>query len=352
MKIKKLKSGRFQITYVYNYRKKRESFNTIYEAKARLLEIAQIRLRQKYNFIDDNNTSIQFCVNMWKEWLVSRGRSPKYLNRIKAGFAHLFPFLEISGIQNVSQLNKLIIDKYFMFRKEEGAKQQTIINEYRMLHAALSWAQSRDIILTNRISKYKPDPAKHIIPLIPSPEQIQKIFDNLENIDAKKIFYFILAIGSRFAETAALRGDDIQNNTIKFHRETKKGYIRYVKLPSLPFKLQQKGLLFTLNKKKWHNRTLHRYIERACKKAKTPRINIHTLRHAHATYSLIIGGKENSLQEILVRCGWRSLNMLSRYMTKNRMFTFENAETFLPQWETLKKTDAKWTLPPMDNMVG
>ncbi len=353
MSIKKLNSGRFQITYVFNKKKKRESFDTITEAKIRLLEISAERLKQKNNSgPDDNKTTIQFCANAWVNWLKSRNRSPKYIKRIHAGFNHIFPFLKTSGIIYVAQLNKFILDGYFKFRKEQGARQQTIINEYRMLHAALAWAQSRDIILVNKIAKYKPEPAKHRIPRVPTPEEIQKIFDNLPSLDTKKIFYFILAIGSRYAETIELRADDIQDNTIKFHRATKLGYIRYVKLPELPFKLPKKGLLFTFQKHKWTSNTLLSHIQKACKKANVPKINIHTLRHAHATYSLIIGGQENSLQEILVRCGWRSLDMLTRYMDKNRTFHLTNINKYLPDWKTFKKVDTKWTLNKDGQLAG
>jgi len=331
MNIKQLKSGRWQITYTFNKVKKRKSFDTFNEAKIEELNITILRLgnNNTTKTIDDSKTLVKTCILAWKNWLISRDRSGNYIKRIDVALKNIYPFLEKNNITTVAQLNKQKIDSYFQFRKKQGAKQQTIINEFRNIHAALNWSLSRDMITNNRLAKYKPEPPKHIIPETPNPRELQKIFNNLPNNDARKIFYFILAVGSRFSETAAAKVDDVENKILKFHRETKKGYIRYVKIPKMPFPFPKAGLLFSNHKKKWSNRLLLKYIHNSCIISKVNRINIHTLRHAHATYSLAIGGPGNSLQEIIVRCGWKSLDMLTRYMDKQQTFS---VKSYLPKW--------------------
>jgi len=86
---------------------------------------------------------------------------------------------------------------------------------------------------------------KHNLPEVPLPSVIQVIFNKLPDEETKQAFYFILATGCRFAEFAALRAEDIAENIIKFHRNTKRRQIRYCPLPILPFRLRKRGVLLS-----------------------------------------------------------------------------------------------------------
>ncbi len=179
---------------------------------------------------------------------------------------------------------------------------------------------------------YKLPKITHQVPEVPTPEQIQQIFDNLsgetddDTIDTKKAFYFYLSTGCRFSEGAFLRVSDISNNLIKFHRETKRGYTRYCPFPALPFDLPKKGLVLTRLGKPWKENALIKRIQRACAAVNCHKIQIHTL-DAHATYSLALG---DNVYDLMSRCGWKSFAIVEQYVESARQY---NIKSYLPEWK-------------------
>ncbi len=330
---KNLPDGRILIDYRLHGRRVREKYSTELEADLRLNEIERLRL-MGHN-AKPWDATIANCIDRWITFLRQRGRQPAYLDRIDVALNNIIPFLNQRGIETVGKLNKTTIDDYYAYRRKLGRKDQTILNEYRVVNSAINWAVSRDIVEKNPINGYRFDQIVHEIPEVPMPEDIQKIFDHLTDDDTRSIFYYILAMGSRFGETVALTAENIDagNNTVAYNKSVKGGdrYRRTAKLRPMPFEFPARGRLFTLEGRPWLNRTLLSRIEGACALAGLPKITVHTLRHAHATFELAAGNQTSSIQALMARCGWRTMHMVSRYMEKSRTYELKDGH-YLPTW--------------------
>ncbi len=100
----------------------------------------------------------------------------------------------------------------------------------------------------------------------------------------------------------------------------------YCPLLALPFDLPKKGLVLTRLGKPWKENALIKRIQRSCVAVKCHKIQIHTLRHAHATYSLAVG---DNVYDIMSRCGWKSFAIVERYVESARQY---NIKSYLPKW--------------------
>ncbi len=276
-----------------------------------------------------------FCYKSYFKWIdskVSTGtRSAAYLRSLKYRARNVLDFALSQGIVFADDLSFSFIDNYIIYRRNakrisaKPIRGQTVLNEFRALHAVLNWCVSRSIIKKNPVQGYKFDTIVHYLPDLPTPKEIQKIFDNLCDLDTKKAVYFILATGCRAGEFCALRCEDCRE-TIKFHRDTKGRYTRYAPMPDLPFELPEKGFAFTRDGFPWHERTLLTRLQNACKMAKVHKITIHTLRHCYATYQLAL---ETNVYEIMSAGGWKSFNVFQRYVDAARQY---NISGYLPEF--------------------
>ena len=68
-------------------------------------------------------------------------------------------------------------------------------------------------------------------------------------------------------------------------------------------------------------------VERACKSAGVHKIRVHDLRSSHATYTL--ANKSKSAYNLMASCGWKSLEMVQRYLRVSIKYTNEK---YLPDW--------------------
>jgi len=329
MAIRKVKSG-FQIDYWPTGRRGcrvRETFPTRQEARDALAKARIVRRPTQ----PGDTVSVSLCVSEWLHY-INAFRAPKYHTRCLCSARTLLNWFDSNGISAVNQLNMRRMDAFFVFRKNHGAATQTIINDVRAIHAALEWSRSRSIIHENPISHYKPpERPVHKTPQVPTPSQIQEIFDHLPDNPTREILYFILSHGSRFTETASLLSSDIQNGTVTFSKNVKRHQNRIVTLAKLPFPLNAtSNHLFEFNSKQWLERNLLYRLQTACILAQVPKINIHTLRHARATYSLAMGGPDNTPYLLMNRCGWRTMAMLDQYATIS--IKYAGHPYYLPTW--------------------
>ncbi len=286
-----------------------------------------------------------FCYKSYFAWIkskVSNGtRSANYLKSLKYAARNVLDFALLQGIIFADDLSFSFIDSYIQHRrnaKRISAKPisgQTVLNEFRALHSALNWCVSRSIIKKNPIRGYKFDTIVHYLPDLPTPKEIQKIFDNLCDYDTKKAIYFILATGCRASEFCALRKEDCRE-TIKFHRDTKGRYTRYAPMPDLPFDLPEKGLAFTREGKVWNKNILLRRLHKACETADVHKVNIHTLRHCYATYQLAL---ETNVYEIMSAGGWKSFAVFQRYVDAARRY---DITSYLPKFSGESDIKSKW----------
>jgi len=315
MNITRNKSGSYKIDYRINHKRIRESYPSLQLCTLRIQEIESgnvIKPRTKKSI--HKQISLEECFNTWYEWSITNSRlAESTQNLCRICHNTLFSWLQANNIVFVDDINKSCFDRYVAYRKNQNVGLGIIKKEYNFLSAALTFCVSRDIISVNPlIGFWKGITIKTNVPDVPKIETLQKIFDNLPDDDTRKAFWFILAVGCRASEFSTLMSEDIKNGTIRFWRVQKGGYERSVKLPDLPFQFNSEEFAFTLQKRQWLKETLCRRIQKSCKMIGVPKINIHTLRHTHATYSLANG---DNIYDLMQRCGWKSLQMVQRYVT-------------------------------------
>jgi integrase len=178
-----------------------------------------------------------------------------------------------------------------------------------------------------------------VIPDVPSPDDLQKIFDALPTVATKKAFYALLALGCRVGSFCELMCEDTGvDGQIAFKREVKAGWQYRRPLPAFPFRLPERGVLFPDDRGvKWNHSTLFHRIVKACGVAKVERINVHSLRHCFATYHLAAG--ESSF-DVMRYGGWRTLAMMTKYADQGREYggliargrAEGRADGYLPLW--------------------
>ncbi len=338
MAVKKLKSGKWQADYHdRNNPRMRKSFKTKTEAKNWLDDLKGQRARGEQ--VGHDRSKIADCFLAWKEWLPEgdgHPRSPSYIKRVETAEKTLLPWLHKKGCCEVSALNIGIVREYRRFRLKAGRAQQTILNEVRTLLACLNWNYDNGWIAKNPMQNYKPGGnVEHKVRTVPTPDELQKVFDNLQNQDIKKIFYALLLLGGRFESVAALNADDIlpESNRIHFKEavKAKRDYKR--SLPKFPFELPKSGYLFSNKNNRWQERAALRKLHKACDKADIERLNLHDLRHCFATYRLASG---DSIQMVMALGGWRSINILNRYVDfaedYQSLLDPQKQDGYLPFW--------------------
>ena len=333
MKITRNKSGSYKIDYRVSGKRIRESYSSIQLCALRIQEIESGNvIKPRFKKTLQKQISLEECFDTWYKWSITNGRLAESTQKLcKICRNTLFSWLQDNSIIQVNDISKSIFDKYVVFRKKQGVGLATIKKEYNFLSAALTFCVSRDIIISNPlISFWKGVSIKTNIPEVPKISTIQRIFDKLPDLDTKKAFWFILSVGCRASEFTTLKSEDIKNGIIRFWRVQKGGYERYVKIPDLPFQYGSKEFAFTFQNRQWRKETLCRRVQKSCDIADVPKINIHTLRRAHATFSLANG---DNIYNLMQRCGWRSLQMVQRYVTISTRYTDSTKDSFLPIWK-------------------
>lgn len=324
-------NGRWFVDFTLAGRRYRERFADRAQAEIRKMEIA--RARATGDPVGVPNVSVGDIVARWEAWLDTRERSPQYRKRISVAKRALAPVLALK----LRMLSKTAFDNYVAMRKAAGRAGNTIGAEFRVLHSALEFAVSRDVIARNPLAKYRLEKPKERVPEVPSPESLQRIFDAVRgSSDADRgaclrFYWFALATGMRFSEIVAARGEDVRNGVLTIIG--KGGYQRAVTLPALPFAIPESGHILVNDRgAKWKHRVLLNRLQGACVLANEPVINLHTLRHAHATFSLAMG---QSLHEVMSRCGWRSFSVMQRYVTLSRQWRISG---FVPNLTQSRQT--------------
>lgn len=334
MGIKQLLSGRFVADHhTRRGGRVRRTFRTRTEAKNWLRDMGSRAARGEA--VKRSTATVEGCYDSWREWLVQR-RAASYVKRCDSACAVFLPWLKSRGHTLVAKLDLRVIDKYERARREQGKAAQTVLNECRTLCACLNWSASRGLIERNPLAAFKPpDRIKHDVPAVPTPGELQRIFDNLPDDAAQRGFYGLLILGCRFASFASLRAEHVTpGGRLEFTVDVKggRGYRR--DLPALPFALPREGVLFPNESGgRWAEVTLLRRVHRACDAAKIRRIRLHTLRAAMCTYMLANGEPSTT---VMAAGGWRTLRMVEKYLDKSKdyrpLLDASRPMGYLPHW--------------------
>jgi len=331
MNVKQLGRGKFMADYHTRHTRERKAFQSRTEA------LQWLHAKKAQADGGKGGRAMRRTVeSVMQEWLadVRTRQAPRYVVRCETAMKNLLPWLRENGAQRLDGLKKGKMDEYRKHRLAQGRAEQTIKNEFRTLCAALRWAHSNDHIPENPLEgkRYSSKVRHNVVP-VPTVEQLQQVFEQLDG-EARRIYWALLALGCRFASCAALRVEHVlPSGRIEFKVNVKAGKEYKRPAPRWPFVLPREGYLFTCNGAAWKESTLIKRLARACKRAGVPRFNIHTLRHAFATYSLA-GGE--GVGVVMAYGGWSTFAMVSRYRDNSEDYKgylrAENECGYLPRW--------------------
>ncbi len=200
------------------------------------------------------------------------------------------------------------VRKYLVYSLEEKNASHSFTNQavsaIKFLFNHVLKRQGIDICL--------PRPKREkVLPDILSQDEIYKIFNSLENIKHKAIFYVTYSAGLRVSEVISLKAYDIDNNRMLIHvRQAKGRKDRYTLLSETTLGILRQYAtkykigewLFQGQKEDNHisERTVQKIFKDACQKAGIKKnVSVHTLRHSFATHLLEAGTDLRYIQELL-----------------------------------------------------
>lgn len=331
-------------TYTYTsdgkrtYKTIREYFygiNRVADAHARAAELEHRRYKGKVTVSDVPIHQLVSSMLAYK----SLRKHAKTIKRMESARKPIESWLEYNGITSITLLKKRHIDEYILYRQAQNKAYDTIRNEINVITSALKYGVAHDIISDNPLAGLDIPHQTHTRPDIPHVETIYTLFAHIERWEDFKLFYFILALGSRLGETIALRSDDISGNVINYHRETKRGYQRHVRVPD-----EIDPVIYTaepdneyvhtdITGKPYTRRKAYARLHVACKASGVSEITkVHTLRACHATYTIAASRSKavfsrDTIHSLQQRCGWRNISTMDHYI--NTAMSYD-IDSFLP----------------------
>lgn len=272
-------------------------------------------------------------LGQWQEACIAgRIHIPKTVRRNKSIIANL---TEYFGDLNALPYMKIADDwlSYQQHRIKQGRTLKTVKIEFSLAHAVLKFAARKRRIKYNPLEgEYDKVRVKTNERYVPTPAEIQLIFDALADDNTKRMFHFLLATGLRISEACALTVGDVKPTTIRVHKNTKRDIPRSISLPLLPFDLigdrcPDDPLLPQANGRAFQPTGFNHTLKRAAAKAGVKKMTVHSTRAAYATYSLALG---KPLTEVQEQGGWRVLATMQYYV--RRSIDYRGYDHYLPMW--------------------
>jgi len=333
MSIQKLESGRYQVVIQTRSYRRKKSFRLRVEAE-RWEAVERARMATGGAPVDEKLTLADLYAQ-WLEWIADN-KAPAYWVRCRAAWKPL-QWLCANGGQFVARMNLQILDRYTKQRRQAGMAGQTVHNECRALTACFNWARSRGIVADNPLAAYKPSAKiEHKVPEVPSPSELQRIFDHLPDDDTRRAFYGLLALGCRVGAFRALRAEHVTvTGMLNFIADVKGRQSYRRTLPEFPFDLPAAGYLFTRAGEQWREENLLKRVRTACAAAGVAQITLHTCRHACVTYLLANGTPSAAVMGLT---GHRTLRMIERYLDRSKeygtLLDKSRADGYLPRFRS------------------
>lgn len=226
----------------------------------------------------------------------------------------LLPFF---GDKPISQLTPTVIEQYKEKRLAEGVKKRTITKELSYFQSLIKWAV--EMGHANPLHfKIKLFPAKHTkppLPVIPTPEEVQAIYDNIRGADPRRcadkkgLFLLLYDGGLRVTEAVTIKGENINLGNGLMLVTGKGGKERIVPIMTdrlkeeLERKVEEMGsggyLYINPVTKKPYKEFRGAIKEAAIRAGVALRIYHHLFRHSFATHALEDGVNIRALQSMM-----------------------------------------------------
>lgn len=264
---------------------------------------------------------------LWPDFLrfFKNDRLPSTVNSVILNFNNRL--IPIFGDKPISQLTPTLFEQYKEKRLTEGVKKRTINKELSYFQSLIKWAVEQG--LANPLPvKIRMFPSKHTkppLPVIPTKEAIQAIYDNIraagENrkADKKGLFLLLYDGGLRVTEACTIKGEniDLGNGLMLVTGKGNKQRIVPIMSDRLEAELERKikergnGYLYISPQTGAPYKDIRGAIKNAAIRAGVDiRIYHHLFRHSFATHALEDGVNIKALQDML---GHGSVKMTERY---------------------------------------
>lgn len=263
------------------------------------------------------------------------GKSPKTvlyyqtpLNQFRAYIGYLWPPTPES------------IDAFLLACKQRGLKESSVEGYYKALKIWLTWLHKRGKLASNPIELAERPPAPKLLPRAPRLQELEKLFDYLENVadkgrghwlDVRALALWSLALdtGLRVGELAALTVKDIfvekghrtalvkggkthQDRVVVFHKTTARDVKRWLKVRSALPMLD--ALFVSHTRGKWDALTtwgMRQDLAEHCQRAGIAHLTPHQFRSGYAVYSIRNGA---DLLDVQRQLGHSNIATTSRYL--------------------------------------
>ncbi|WP_020675513.1 tyrosine-type recombinase/integrase [Geopsychrobacter electrodiphilus] len=287
-----------------NGRRTRQIVNDCSEIEVHAIEM-QLRRRRSgiKNLI---NPRIVDVLPDWLEW-VSLHRAPKTYDSILWALKNLKPHF---GALTIGEITEIHINKYKTKRKSTP---RSCNLEIDYLKSLISWMVERKMCdpLPFRVQRLAYEAPQ---PKIPSPAELHKWLDHIDNGPKKAIIYIMLRAGLRYAEASRLKWQDVNLIDGVIYYIAKRGKTRASILPEEAIKILagQAAIVRKANKGKYPTgyiaanpktgepyASMKKAFATASRKSGVPIKGPHTLRHICGTYTLEATNDLRLVQETL-----------------------------------------------------
>lgn len=229
---------------------------------------------------------------------------PQTVSSVLLSFKHLSP---VFWHLQFTALTPTLIEQYKAKRLTEGVKKRTVNKELAYFSAIAKYAVENRVCnpLPFKIKGFPPKQAKAPIPIIPTPEEVQAILDNMIGDDKKGLFIMMYDGGLRKTEASTIQAEKVDLAqgilfvTGKGDKERIVPITTERQAAELARKLEesQSGYLYINKATKRPFTSIRLAIIEAAKRAKVnKRVYNHLLRHAHGTHALVAGVNLRALQ--------------------------------------------------------
>lgn len=230
------------------------------------------------------------------------GKAPRTIGTDARALKGLMGF---AGACNLASITEAVALRY-RDHKLETVKPATVSIEFRSLRAAFNWAVEKPGQKYLRHNPFKqkgmiPSVKGRRIPMCLKPDERQRFFGVIDNIEHERLFKFMLLTGCRRGEAANLSWDDVDLEQKQITlRKTKTRKDRVI-----PVNLELMQIILSLDRTKskpfeYIANSISRLFRQYAKKAGLRKdLHLHCLRHTAATDLVRLGVPLNQIKDFL-----------------------------------------------------
>ena len=178
---------------------------------------------------DLGSLPLEKAMNDWL-WNIERysGNKSSTFERYESIYRNHIEGSMLGRIQ-VSQVNKLVVQKYYNENLDEGRSFRFVEQLHKILSKFFRYALSEGYILRNPLFGLKL-PKKHEEDILEDDEEIEtfsdeemkQIINSMDNVKLKYVILFAVMTGARLGEILALKKKDIKDGVVKINKSIRK----------------------------------------------------------------------------------------------------------------------------------